>query len=131
MAMYRLFVYLGNVVRKLSAGSRRRHIDSPRVFVLILLVVVQSLILAVNIPPIRASSSTSWNPGVPCTATPAGVKDILGSSYPSQSVSGSSYQTGSTSGGVPSKRSLSPPCAITNKSGQTISSLVEINSVYL
>src|SRR5437867_83462 len=130
-AMFRMFVYLGNVVGKSSAGSRSRHINSPRVFVLILLVVIQSLILAVNVPPIPASSSTSWNPKVPCAATLAGVKDILGSSYPSQSVSGSSYQTGSTSGGVPSTRSLSPPCAITNKSGQMISSLVEINSVYL
>ena len=129
--MFRMFLYLGNVVGKLGTGSRGRHINSFRVFVLIILVIIQSLILAVNVPTVPASNSTSWNPKVPCAATLAGVKDILGSSYPSQSVSGSSYQTGSTSGGVPSKRSLSPPCAITNKSGQMISSLVEINSVYL
>src|SRR6266571_8974319 len=106
MAMFLMFLYLGNVVGKLGAGSRGRHINSFRVFVLILLVIIQSLILAVNVATVTASNSTSWNPKVPCTATLAGVKDILGSSYPSQSVSGSSYQTGSTSGGVPSKRSL-------------------------
>jgi PKD repeat protein len=59
------------------------------------------------------------------------IQNILGSSYPSQALKGSQYQTSSTTGGIPNKRALSPPCTITNINGQTISSFVQINGVTL
>jgi len=73
----------------------------------------------------------SWNPSVSCGLTVVNMQDVLGSAYPSQSLRGSVYQTSSTAGGIPNKRSLSPPCSITNINGQAISSFVQINGVTL
>ena len=78
-----------------------------------------------------ASGIASWNPNVSCSATLVTTQYILGSAYPNQTLSGSPYQTSSTSGGIPAKRALSPPCTITNISGQTLSSFVEIDNVTL
>src|SRR2546427_2641247 len=76
-------------------------------------------------------SLPSWNPNVACAAALVGVRDVLGSAYPNQALSGSRYQTTSTAGGVPNKRQLLAPCNITNVTGQSISSFVEIHGVYL
>src|SRR2546427_8461452 len=76
-------------------------------------------------------SLPSWNPNVACAADLVGVRDVLGSAYPHQALIGSRYQTNSKAGGVPNKRQLLAPCTITNVTGQSISSFVEIHEVYL
>ena len=73
----------------------------------------------------------SWNPNVSCSATLVTIQNILGTAYPNQALAGSPYQTSRTTGGIPSKRALSPPCTITNIKGKTLSSLVEIDNVSL
>src|SRR2546427_2885419 len=77
------------------------------------------------------SGLPSWNPNVACTADQVTIRDVLGSAYPHQALSGSPYQVNSTSGGIPLDRSLSPPCTITNVTGQVVSSFVQINGVSL
>src|SRR2546422_741154 len=74
---------------------------------------------------------TSWNPHVSCSADRVTIRDVLGPAYPSQTVNGSRYQTNSTAGGIPQERALSPPCTITNRTGQVLSSFVQINGVSL
>src|SRR3989441_6036015 len=74
---------------------------------------------------------TSWNPHVSCSADLVTIRDVLGPAYPSQTVNGSRYQTNSTAGGIPQERALSPPCTITNMTGQTVSPFVQINGVSL
>src|SRR6058998_1086418 len=69
---------------------------------------------------ISPGNLASWNPNVSCAADSATIQSVLGSAYPSQSLTGSPYQTSSTSGGVPNKRALSPPCTITNINGQIV-----------
>src|SRR2546426_9767602 len=76
-------------------------------------------------------SLPSWNPNVACAADLVAVRDVLGSAYPNQALIGSRYQTNSKAGGVPNKRQLLAPCIITNATGQSISSFVEIHGVYL
>src|SRR5207247_10023877 len=80
---------------------------------------------------VEDSGLTSWNPNVACTADLVTIRDVLGPAYPSQTVNGSRYQTNSTAGGIPQERALSPPCTITNISGQATSSFVQINGVSL
>src|SRR2546427_4077552 len=82
-------------------------------------------------PDAGTNGLTSWNPNVSCAADLVTIRDILGPAYPRQTVSGSRYQTNSTAGGVPQERALSPPCTITNVTGQVRSSLVQINGVSL
>ncbi len=65
---------------------------------------------------------------MPCAALLTTFGDILG---PSSTLSGSLWQTSSSAGGVPNKRDLTPPCTIRNINGQTISSFVQLNGVYL
>jgi len=77
------------------------------------------------------SGLTSWNPHVSCSADLVTIRDVLGPAYPSQTVNGSRYQTNSTAGGIPQERALSPPCTITNRTGQVLSSFVQINGVSL
>src|SRR5467141_3213855 len=77
------------------------------------------------------SGLPSWNPNVACTADQVTIRDVLGSAYPHQALIGSPYQVNSTSGGIPLDRSLSPPCTITNVTGQVVSSFVQINGVSL
>jgi len=73
----------------------------------------------------------SWNPNVPCVPSLTSLSSILGTAYPSQSLAGSRWQTNSTAGGIPNKRALAPPCALTNINGQSVSSYVEVDNVYL
>src|SRR5438094_786952 len=73
----------------------------------------------------------SWNPNVACAADLVTISDVLGPAYPHQDLNGSRYQVNSTSGGIPLDRSLSPPCTITNMTGQTVSPFVQINGVSL
>ena len=77
------------------------------------------------------SGLTSWNPHVSCSADLVTIRDVLGPAYPSQTVNGSRYQTNSTAGGIPQERALSPPCTITKRTGQVLSSFVQINGVSL
>jgi len=77
------------------------------------------------------ASVASWNPSVSCSATLVTIQNILGTAYPNQALAGSPYQTSRTTGGIPSKRALSPPCTITNIKGKTLSSLVEIDKLTL
>ena len=77
------------------------------------------------------SGLASWNPNVPCAADLVTIRDVLGPAYPHQALNGSRYQVNSTSGGIPLERSLSPPCTITNLTGQAVSSFVQINGVSL
>jgi hypothetical protein len=72
----------------------------------------------------------SWNPNVSCTADRVTMAEVLGPAYPDQSQQGGKYQK-SSGGGVPNQRSLSPPCTITNKTGQVLSTLVQIEGVYV
>jgi hypothetical protein len=78
-----------------------------------------------------SGSLASWNPNVACLAESMTIAEILGPAYPSQSLSGSPFQRNDTLGGVPHPRALSPPCTITNVAGQEVSTLVQINGVYL
>ena len=80
---------------------------------------------------LAASGLASWNPHVGCSADSVTVRDVLGPAYPSQDLNGSRYQKNATDGGVPSKRALSPPCSITNSNGQSVSTFVQIDGVYL
>src|SRR5467141_17156 len=73
----------------------------------------------------------SWNSNVTCGADLVLVQDVLGSAYPSQALIGSRYQTNASAGGIPNKRALHPSCTLTNKTGQTLSTFVEVHGVYL
>src|SRR5436309_8078886 len=104
---------------------------------LIGLVLVSGSLNAISwIPTARAQGTTttglaSWNPNVACAADLVTIRDVLGPAYPHQDLNGSRYQVNSTSGGIPLDRSLSPPCTITNMTGQTVSPFVQINGVSL
>src|SRR2546428_797474 len=76
-------------------------------------------------------SSGFSNPFVPCTPQIVTIPDILGLFYPNQSLTGSQYQTTVNGGGIPNKRSLNPPCTMTNIYGSTIITFVEIDAVWL
>src|SRR2546427_1356759 len=84
-----------------------------------------------TVSSLSGGSLPSWNPNVACAADLVAVRDVLGSAYPNQALIGSRYQTNSKAGGVPNKRQLLAPCIITNATGQSISSFVEIHGVYL
>src|SRR5947199_1079459 len=122
------------------ATSRR----SARVLLLVLGLAIAGLIagplasciqsgLSPTSSPARVTESglTSWNPHVSCSADLVTIRDVLGPAYPTQTVNGSRYQTNSTAGGIPQERALSPPCTITNISGQATSSFVQIHGVSL
>src|SRR5881409_49050 len=104
---------------------------------LIGIVLVSGSLNAISwIPTARAQGTTttglaSWNPNVACSADLVTIRDVLGPAYPHQDLNGSRYQVNSTSGGIPLERSLSPPCTITNATGQVLSSFVQINNVSL
>src|SRR3989442_9859773 len=70
-------------------------------------------------------SLPSWNPNVACAAALVGVRDVLGSAYPNQTLIWNRYQTTSTAGGVPNKSQPLTPCTITNLTGQCTSSFPE------
>ncbi len=112
-------------------GPRGRTRSAYPIAVVLSLLLVPGPLLSSQVQSAHGDSAYSWNPVVSCAATLDGVRDVLGSSYPSQSLTGSRYQTSSTSGGVPNKRAISPPCTITSTSGQTVPSLVQISGVWL
>src|SRR3989475_2068610 len=84
-----------------------------------------------TVSSLSGGSLPSWNPNVACGASLVAVRDVLGSAYPNQALVGSRYQTSSKAGGVPNKRQLLAPCTITNVTGQSVPSFVEIHGVYL
>jgi hypothetical protein len=67
----------------------------------------------------------------PCNPVNVTFADIMGPSYPAQSLNDSRYWTGPQAGGVPHKRALSPPCLITNAKGQSVPTFVQVNGVYV
>ena len=70
---------------------------------------------------------SSWNPNVVCSAT----QITLAQEYNGGSLTGSAWQTSSSTGGIPNKRALSPPCTVTNTKGQVVSTFVQFNGVYI
>src|SRR2546430_5085887 len=67
----------------------------------------------------------------PCNPVNVTLADIMGPSYPAQSLNDSRYLTGPLAGGVPHKRALSPPCTITNAKGEVVPTFVQVNGAYL
>ena len=126
-----------------SGGSTQRNIGAHKstlltfsVTLLVLLLTVSAYLVVVSPTDgseqtLAASGLASWNPHVGCSADSVTVRDVLGPAYPSQDLNGSRYQKNATDGGVPSKRALSPPCSITNSNGQSVSTFVQIDGVYL
>src|SRR5205809_1163849 len=88
-------------------------------------------------PLAQDDSLASWNPHVECGVVRATIPYLLGTAYPNQQATGAPYHTNGTSGegkatgGIPSKRALSPPCSITNISGQVLTAFVQVEGVYL
>jgi hypothetical protein len=73
----------------------------------------------------------SWNPNVECAAVRRTIPDILGVKYPAQSLAGAPYQRSGTAGGITNQRALSPPCTITNISGVSQTTFVEVDNVWI
>ena len=73
----------------------------------------------------------SWNPTVECAAKRLTIADVLGPTYPSETLVGTPYQRTATAGGVFHQRALSPLCTITNITGQPKATFVEIDGIYL
>ncbi len=117
---------LSKISRKSGSTSQQRE---RRFFLTVLFSVLLFLpgSLLATVPLAHAQTFSPWNPHVSCTALLSAFRDVYGSG----SLSSGLWQTSSTAGGVPNKRALSPPCSIRNISGQTLSSLVQINGVYL
>ena len=86
-----------------------------------------SLIFAAPFPTAVAQSVSAWNPNVSCSALVTTFQNVTSAS----GAISTPWQTSSTAGGVPNKRALSPPCTITNVNGQQVSTLVQINGIYL
>ena len=125
----------GGSSRRKSGGRESALLTLSAALLVLVLAVLAYLVV---ISPMDGSAQTvatsglaSWNPHVACSADSVAVQDVLGPGYPSQDLSGSRYQKNSTDGGVPSKRALSPPCSITNSAGQSVSTFVQIDGVYL
>src|SRR5712691_2248439 len=115
-----------------SRAGKSTLLTLSAVMLILILAFSANLILARPLSPDAGTSGlASWNPNVLCAADQVTIRDILGPAYPHQSVNGSRYQTGSNAGGVPEYRALSPPCTITNTTGQVVSSFVQIKGVYL
>jgi len=86
-----------------------------------------SLMFAASFPAVVAQSVSSWNPNVSCSALVTSFQNVTGAS----GAISTPWQTSSSTGGVPNKRALSPPCTITNVNGKPVSTLVQINGIYL
>ena len=126
-----------------GGGSSQRNIGAQKstlltfsVTLFVLLLTVSAYLVVVSPTDgseqtLAASGLASWNPHVGCSGDSVTVRDVLGPAYPSQDLNGSRYQKNATDGGVPSKRALSPPCSITNSNGQSVSTFVQIDGVYL
>src|SRR5712691_2682116 len=91
-----------------------------------------------DVVPLAADDGVaSWNPNVECAAVRTTIPYLLGPAYPNQQATGAPYHTNGTSGegkaigGIPHKRALSPPCSITNITGQVLTAFVQIEGVYL
>ena len=106
-------------------GTRRQQIAGVAILVTLILLILYGASLFEWV-------SAVLNPQEdPCVVVDVTLADILGRSYPEQSLNGSRYRTGPTTGGVPHKRDLSPPCTIVNAEGQTVDTYVEVRGVYL
>gem|GEM_PF-2956618 len=86
-----------------------------------------SLMFGAPFPVAVAQSVSAWNPNVSCSALVTTFQNVTGAS----GAISTPWQTSSSTGGVPNKRALSPPCTITNVKGQIVSTLVQINGIYL
>jgi len=122
--------------RELNISARKSALLTLSVPLLVLLLTVSAYLVVVSptdggAQTLATSGLASWNPHVGCSADSVTVRDVLGPAYPSQDLNGSRYQKNSTDGGVPSKRALSPPCSVTNSNGQSVSTFVQIDGVYL
>ncbi len=122
-----------------SAGGRLRK-RLPVGFICLL--VFSSVLYSDYIPPVRAATSTSWNPEVQCTPLIVRITDITANQTSSGSFSVSPFTPGITTtvaGGL-AKRWLTPgttprgwvapgpPCTVTNSKGTT-SLFVEIDGI--
>jgi PKD repeat protein len=106
---------------------RDRSMRPYHLAVLLALLLVPGPLLASNIQSVHGQSVESWNPNVSCAASTTTFLNVTG---PSGGIA-TPWQTSSTTGGVPNKRALSPPCTITNVNGKVVSTLVQINGIYL
>src|SRR5438309_2523296 len=123
-----------------AADPREPRARKAALMILFVGILVLAFAAYLNVTPSAAidgaqsaatSGLSSWNPNVTCAADLVTIRDVLGSAYPHQSLSGSRYQHNATSGGIPLERSLSPPCTITNITGAVLSPFVQINGVSL
>src|SRR5438093_299589 len=122
-----------------SAGGRLRK-RLPVGFICLL--VFSSVLYSDYIPPVRAATSTSWNPEVQCTPLIVRITDITANQTSSGSFSVSPFTPGITTTGAGglAKRWLTPgttprgwvapgpPCTVTNSKGTT-SLFVEIDGI--
>src|SRR2546425_942269 len=129
-----------SVSRTGTTDSREPRARKAALMILIVGILVLAFAAYLNVTPSAAidgaqsaatSGLSSWNPNVTCAADLVTIRDVLGSAYPHQSLSGSRYQHNATSGGIPLERSLPPPCTITNITGAVLSPFVQINGVSL
>ena len=108
-------------------GSSNRR---PRVAAIAIVLVL--VVLAIYGANIFEWVTAIMNPHQdPCNPVNVTLDDILGPSYPAQSLNDSRYWTGPQTGGVPHKRALSPPCTITNAKGEVVPTFVQVTGVYL
>lgn len=110
--------------REVTTSNWRAHLFFG---VLLALLLIPGQLLFPHFQIARAQSVSSWNPNVSCSASVTSFLNVTG---PSGAIS-TPWQTSSSTGGVPNKRALSPPCTITNTKGQVVSTLVQINGIYL
>src|SRR5213596_3293890 len=105
-----------------SAGGRLRK-RLPVGFICLL--VFSSVLYSDYIPPVRAATSTSWNPEVQCTPLIVRITDITANQTSSGSFSVSPLTPGTTPRGWVAP---GPPCTVTNSKGTT-SLFVEIDGI--
>src|SRR5947208_14683278 len=108
-------------------GSSNRRLRVAAVAIVLVLVV-----LAIYGANIFEWVTAIMNPHQdPCNPVNVTLDDILGPSYPAQSLNDSRYWTGPQTGGVPHKRALSPPCTIRNAKGESVPTIVQVTGVCL
>ena len=96
-----------------------------------------AIVLALVVLAVYGANIFQWVTAImnphqdPCNPVNVTLDDILGPSYPAQSLNDSRYWTGPQAGGVPHKRALSPPCTITNAEGEVVPTFVQVTGVYL
>src|SRR5207302_641162 len=114
------------------AAPARRGPSNRRQRVAAVAIVLVLAVLAIYGANLFEWVSAIMNPHQdPCNPVNVTLDDILGPSYPAQSLNDSRYWTGPQAGGVPHKRALSPPCTITNAEGEVVPTFVQVTGVYL